>query len=82
MRKYCDVEGRKLMRVICNQCGRELKVENGDLREECFSADLVFGYFSRKDGAVHHFDICEDCYDQMIARFAVPVEEETATELL
>ena len=82
LRKYRNVEERKLIQVVCNKCGRELKVENGDLREGCFSADAVFGYFSRKDGTVHHFDICEDCYDLMVAQFALPVEEDTATELL
>ena len=82
LRKYRNAEERKLMQVVCNKCGREMKTENGDLREGCFSADAVFGYFSRKDGTVHHFDICEDCYDRMIAEFALPVEEETATELL
>lgn len=82
MRKYEEGQDRKLMGVVCNQCGRKLKVENGYLREYCFTADTVFGYFSRKDGIMHHFDLCEDCYDQLILQFQVPVEEVEAVELL
>ena len=82
MRKYGDGQDKKLMKVVCNKCGRTLKVENGYLREYCFSADTVFGYFSCKDGTSHHFDLCEDCYDNITAQFAVPVEEAEELELL
>ena len=56
MRKYGDGQDRKLIQVVCNKCGRALKVENGYLREYCFTADTVFGYFSRRDGMKHHVD--------------------------
>ena len=29
-----------------------------------------------------HFELCEECFDKMIARFAVPVEIKEETELL
>lgn len=82
MRKYEDGQDKKLVRVVCNKCGRILKVEDGYLKEGCFSADAAFGYFSRKDGIVHSFDLCEDCYDEMVSQFRVPVEEKEETELL
>ena len=82
LQKYRETEESKLEKVVCNKCGRSLKVENGRLKEGCFSATAAFGYFSRKDGSVHRFDLCEDCYDEMIAQFTVPVEEEEASELL
>lgn len=82
MRKYEDGQDKKLMRVVCNKCGRPLKVENGYLREFCFCADTVFGYFSHKDGLTHHFDLCEDCYDNLTSQFTVPVEETEELELL
>lgn len=82
MRKYQMEQERKLTQVLCNQCGRELKVEDGYLKEGCFTADTLFGYFSRKDGSRHHFDLCEECYDKMISRFAVPVGVDEETELL
>ena len=82
LQKYRDAEEKKLMQVVCNKCGKSLKVEDGYLKEGCFSATAAFDYFSRKDGSIHHFDLCEDCYDSVIAQFAVPVEDEAVTELL
>lgn len=82
MRKYQVGQERILTQVLCNQCGRELKVEDGYLKEGCFTADTVFGYFTKKDGNRHHFDLCEDCYDKMTARFKVPVQIDEETELL
>ena len=82
MRKYSDEDDRKLEQVICNACGREMKLENDILRGGCFCSDSVFGYFSRKDGMRHRFDLCEDCYDKMVEKFKVPVEETEARELL
>lgn len=82
MRKYQAGQEKVLKQVLCNQCGRELRVEDGYLREGCFTADTVFGYFSKKDGKNYHFDLCEECYDRLIARFAVPVEIGEETELL
>ena len=35
MRKYVDGQDKVLMKVVCNKCGRSLKVENGYLREFC-----------------------------------------------
>lgn len=82
MRKYGDGQDKKLIQVVCNKCGRVLKAQDGYLKEYCFSGDAVFGYFSRKDGMKHHFDLCEDCYDALTAQFEVPVEETEARELL
>jgi len=82
MRKYVVGQDGKLASVICNKCGRELKIENGYLREYCFNGNTVFGYFSRKDGAAHHFDLCEDCYDELTAQFTVPVQEMETAEFL
>lgn len=82
LQKYRDAGEKKLAQVVCNRCGKSLKVEDGRLKEGCFSATAAFGYFSRKDGSIHRFDLCEDCYDSVIAQFSVPVEEEAVTELL
>lgn len=82
MRRYGDGQERKLLKAVCNKCGRELRVEDGYLREFCFFGKAAFGYFSRKDGTVQRFDLCEDCYDQWTAQFAVPVEETEEMELL
>ena len=82
MRVYRKENGLKLEKVICNCCGKELKVESGILREGCFAGDHAFGYFSEKDGEIQCFDLCEECYNKMIAKFRVPVESGERTELL
>lgn len=82
MRRYGDESKDRLEQVICNSCKKELKLENGYLKEGCFSADYAFGYFSRKDGMRHRFDLCEECYEKMIAKFEIPVEETPENELL
>lgn len=82
MRRYQIGQEAKLTQVLCNQCGRELKVADGYLREGCFTADTVFGYFSNKDGKHYHFDLCEECFDKLTAQFSVPVEIGEETELL
>ena len=82
MRRYVDGQDKRLMKVVCNKCGKALRVEDGYLKEFCFAADVAFGYFSRKDGTMQHFDLCEDCYDEWTAQFRLPVEEAENLELL
>ena len=82
MRKYQVGQENILTQVLCNQCGKELKVKDGYLKEGCFTADTVFGYFSKKDGNHYHFDLCEECFDKMISRFKVPADVDEETELL
>lgn len=61
------------MKIMCNVCGRELKSENGILKEDAFEAVKEWGYFSKKDLEVHKFVICEECYDKMVEGFALPI---------
>ncbi len=82
MRLYADSEKRTLEKIVCNQCGRELKLENGIVQEGVFQGETRFGYFSGKDGESHSFDLCEECYDRLTGRFLVPVTMEEELELL
>lgn len=69
--------------MICNGCGRKLKRSNDSdiLLEDVFMAEKAWGYFSNKDMTRHRFILCEECYDELIAGFAVPPDEEEVTEL-
>lgn len=69
--------------MICNGCGRKLRCsdDSGIFLEDAFVAEKAWGYFSKKDLTRHRFILCEECYDDMIARFAVPPDEEEVTEL-
>lgn len=80
MREY----GRdhELVRAVCNSCKKEMRVEQGILKEGIFEGIQTFGYFSKKDGITHKFDLCEECYDKMTHTFAIPVTETEEKELL
>lgn len=68
-------------KIVCNGCGRLLKVQNGILREDAFEGKKQWGYFSKRDGELHSFLLCEDCYDDMVQKFAVAPIVTEATEL-
>ena len=74
-------EQNELKQVVCNACLRELQAENGFLREECIHVEHEFGFFGTRDGLRHSFDLCEDCYQKMIANFLLPPQEQERTEL-
>lgn len=82
MKKYNNENGQELEAVVCNKCGKSLKVENGILKEESFEGDQIFGYFSNRDGMRHRFDLCGDCYKEVIKGFKIAVEESDEKELL
>lgn len=66
----------------CNACGRILKQKNGILVEDVFEGRKEWGYFSDKDLELHEFLLCEVCYDEMIAGFAIPVAKIPKKEVL
>ena len=78
MRRYTQIElqGKKLDKIICNKCKKEIDVINDIPREAVFLVENRWGYFSNKDNEVHRFELCEDCYDEWVQSFAIPVEVE------
>ena len=80
MRKYDD--NHQLKMAICNCCKKSLEIQNGIITEGVFSVEYAFGYFSRKDEEIHKFDMCENCYDEWIKNFEIPVDIVNNTELL
>ena len=82
MRQYVESDKITLKKVVCNQCGRELKLEKGIVQEGVFSGKARWGYFSGKDGESHSCDLCEACFDRLARGFAVPVTIEEEMELL
>ncbi|MEE1315472.1 MAG: hypothetical protein UHS49_06910 [Faecalimonas sp.] len=76
MRQYKVQETRELSKIICNQCGKEIEVRNGVLQEDVLRVEKRWGYFSEKDNELHSFDLCEACYDALVAGFQIPIEKE------
>lgn len=80
--KEKELKENEVEKVFCNQCGKELLVEEGILKEGCFSVDYTFDYFSNKDGYIYCFDLCETCFDRMISKFKSPVQITETKEFL
>lgn len=80
MRKYKSDKELESMR--CNWCGKRLMVKDGILREGAAHFEIPWDYFSEKDGEIHSFDLCEECYDELVNQFRLPVEIREQTELL
>ena len=63
--------------ISCNMCGKKIniieeKVEDWQL-DYFHNFAIHYGYGSSKDGESYLFDICEDCLDNIIKQFVVPV---------
>jgi len=74
MRKYRVQEAKELEIIICNKCGKEIKVHNDVPEEDSIEIQKRWGYFSKKDNEEHAFDLCEKCYDEFVADFQIPIE--------
>lgn len=81
MRLYKDAEKKILKSVICNCCGRELDMNGSHVVEGVLCIRKDWGFFSKKDLKRHEFDLCENCYDNMIERFQIPVTESEILEM-
>ncbi len=71
-----------MQEIFCNMCGKKQKTESDILMEDTLSVTKQWGYFSKKDGEIHHFCLCEDCYDKWIENFVIPVEKKHTVEYL
>ena len=61
----------ELDKIICNKCGKEIKVIRGVAQEDYLEVTKRWGYFSNKDNQEEAFDLCEDCYDELVASFKI-----------
>lgn len=82
MKRADGAAGNGETSLYCNLCGKELKVINGILMEDAFEATKEWGYFSERDMEVHHFNLCEECYNKLISEFQIPVEIRKKLEVL
>ena len=59
-------------------CGKKI-VEK---KEDCLEVQKEWGYFSEEDQKGYRFCICENCFRELVIRFAIPVEMYEQTELI
>lgn len=58
--------------VICNKCGESCRPHAHAINFEHANVDVSWGYDSGKDGDHDHWDVCERCYDEIVATFKLP----------
>ena len=77
MRQYCTKlkKTEELEKIICNKCGKEILVSGGVPQEDVLQVDKRWGYHSSKDNQVDHFDLCEECYDELVSGFRIQIED-------
>lgn len=80
MRKYNT--DRIMESIVCNKCGKEIKVVKGIAHEGVFHSAYQWDYFSEKDGEIHSFDLCEACYNEIVSGFVLKPEIAESTELI
>lgn len=68
--------------LFCNLCGKSIKIENDIVMEDVLEVTKKWGYFSERDMEVHHFNLCEECYNKLISQFKIPVDIEDNIEAL
>ena len=66
-------ETKKIEKIICNKCGREIEVKGGVPQEDVLEVNKRWGYFSRKDNQLDQVVLCEDCSDAWVKGFRLAV---------
>ena len=75
MRQYKIIETKEVEKIFCNKCGKEIAMDHELMQEDILEVKKRWGYFSNKDNQVDNFDLCEQCYDEFVATFTIPVGE-------
>lgn len=52
------------------------------MKEGFFEGSQSWNFFSEKDGEIHHWDLCESCYDELISGFRIAMETEEQVEFM
>ncbi len=81
MRFYKEKEKRTLEKVLCNCCGRTMRMTGNHVAEGVLHVCKDWGFFSEKDLVRHEFDVCESCYDKLTEGFLIPVSEREILEV-
>lgn len=82
MRKYKKVLKDELKDVVCDVCGKSCM--SGTLEAFGIGAEFAvlsanWGYGSRKDGDSFRCEMCEDCFDKIVA-FVGKISEKSALD--
>lgn len=67
--------------IYCNCCGQAIENINFP-KKDYLKVEKSWGYFSKKDLEIHEFYICEECYNDIISKFKLPIKIKDNTEVL
>jgi len=63
-----------LNEVRCNLCGQQIKKDDFGYIADHLSVSKSWGYGQPTDGETHAFDLCYDCYVDLVSRFEIPMQ--------
>ena len=72
----------KRQEIICNCCKKIIQEKSQIPRTDFLHVEKEWGYFSKKDGEIQEFDLCEACYDKWVESFQIPVKTIEVTEFV
>lgn len=77
MKVYKNVQFTKkeIAEVKCNKCCKLIEKDTLGNLVDYFSVDKRWGYGTKLDSEEHKFDLCEDCYKEIIDSFLIKVEK-------
>lgn len=73
---------QKNAEIYCNQCGKKLEKCGKVSTEDFLHVEKDWGYFSKKDGMCHAFDLCEECVKKLEEGFRIPADVWEKTTIL
>lgn len=60
----------------CNRCGKICQDSTDpEPKSDYLEVEVYWGYYSKKDGEKHKWDICEECYDKIVSEFVLFFEK-------
>lgn len=69
--KQVTIYTDKLESVFCNLCGSEIKKNQFGYFDDYLSVNKTWDYDSNFDGLTHSFDLCQNCYKNLIAQMKI-----------
>lgn len=64
------IDRRKLEYILCNKCGKNIDIKTYKDYLEIYK---TWGYNSNYDNETHEFELCQDCYNDLIASLKIPI---------
>lgn len=72
--KTISIQKDEIDEVICNMCGQKIEKDDNGHFADYLQVYKRWGYYSSHDGEEHSFDLCENCYNNIINKFKIPAK--------